>query len=206
MQLANDAQQSASKYKKNFFFVANFRHDICHDQRKKSRHHYASFFSLSQVDFPDAQIPKRASMREKKEMLLVFLLLLAVTGTRPQCRYACDDPVVNADCSSVCQPPKCQTECPFALTPGQQALLAPMCRVRCPVSDSEMTTEACPACEVVCAPPPTVPSSRCNILCEVLTCAWQCRLPLHPPPIRCQLACERPTCELPARMVTATKK
>lgn len=130
-------------------------------------------------------------------MILVALSLLVTLalGAGPECRYACDDPISTADCHPVCRSPRCQTDCPFELTAGQRALLAPLCRVRCPFGD-QLPTDACPSCEVVCAPPPTVASSGCSILCEALDCGWECKLPANPPHIRCQLQCEQPVCQL----------
>jgi hypothetical protein len=98
----------------------------------------------------------------------------------PECRWACDDPVCLAECTSFTEPPVCTCENP---------LITPVCRVECPPDQCE--AESCPNCVTLCDP-----NTACgNILCEAPVAYWACRKPRNCPLPTCELQCEQPACE-----------
>lgn len=121
-------------------------------------------------------------------MKFLFVLFLAVgANAMMECRYACDDPIVYATCSSKCEPPRCEfqncTNCERT----------PVCSTVCPDDDQMLCAESCPVCEIQCEP---IQPCDCDPVCEQPVCGWVGRKPSigqsYP---RCELSCEKPACE-----------
>lgn len=122
-------------------------------------------------------------------LVLGFLLTSHLAlACHPECVRVCAAPVTPAICEPVCAGPACVI---INATREWCATHKPDCRVECPADQCE--SDQCPACAVICNPPP----EACNdgeILCEALTCSWQC---VKPAPIHdvCEWQCEMPACE-----------
>jgi hypothetical protein len=98
----------------------------------------------------------------------------------PQCSWACDDPVCDADCKAYALPPQC--EC------VGRPDITPTCYAQC---SGTQDYDACPTCEVVC----NLSSCPTTVECEQLEAYWACRKPSNCPQPTCQLQCEHPACE-----------
>ena len=127
---------------------------------------------------------------------MLFLLIVVATATVPLCRWACDDPVCEAECIARCDPVACEIHCEGA---DAATCKRPRCRVDCRAVDESDPSSAAPECETKCDPVQCRPSNAsCSILCEAPVCGWQCSKPRLCRAPRCELHCERPAAEFSA--------
>lgn len=132
------------------------------------------------------------SIVKKMHLFLIYIAIAACAiAVVPQCRWACDDPVCNANCVPVCALPVCQIQCN---TGHSCSLTKPNCYTTCPANQASVT-ESCPQCETTCLP---LNCPGCQPLCEAPVCSWHCSKPSMCMQPRCELMCERPACEAPS--------
>lgn len=120
-----------------------------------------------------------ARSHSMRQFLVLCALCALAAAATPQCSWQCDNPVCSAVCTPVCAPPACTC---------QSSDVTPTCSVAC----NATYNGACPDCETLCTPDTRCSSS--NIMCEVLSCGWDCVKPVTCTPPTCQLQCEQPIC------------
>jgi hypothetical protein len=126
-------------------------------------------------------------------MILLFLFIIAIKCTIPECSWMCSDPICEADCTAVCLEPVCSIICSPEDTPGE--CNAPKCHTICPL-DNQDPLSSCPSCETICEEINCSPIDRpCNIECEITQCFWKCIKPKTCPYPECQLQCQSASCE-----------
>ena len=126
--------------------------------------------------------------------MLLLVLAAACLAANPVCRQLCDDPICEADCKPLCEPAACTYQC----TDPSTKCFQPQCTVDC--DDTQTASDECPSCETKCEPLVCFDrskSSQCNILCEALSCGWDCSKPQKGKckEATCVWECERPVCE-----------
>ncbi len=128
-------------------------------------------------------------------MFWIFLLLLVNggNGCHPECRYECNDPVCEAECTSVFKPLNCRVQCTGNYTGN--------CRYACDILQppNECESEHCPAAEIVCTELHCLglPGGiTCEVLCDALQGSWKCTKPSEQncPLPECELMCDAPAC------------
>jgi hypothetical protein len=108
--------------------------------------------------------------------LLLLLFVSASLAVLPECRFACDDPVCNAVCGAMCDPPNCTST-------------DPQCTVSCTTSCNEtvIDTNNPPSCVTRCNP-----CTMGSISCTAPNCGWVCERGETCAQPLCELQCEMP--------------
>lgn len=127
-----------------------------------------------------------------------LLLLGFAAGCHPSCSWTCSSPPCVAVCQAQCAEPQCVYSCEESSPPSPVTAecmsLIPVCRISCPANQCEQ--EACPVCEALCDPQPTMCANAfCVIQCQEPNCQWACHTPTNCQHPKCELNCEAPACE-----------
>lgn len=112
----------------------------------------------------------------------------------PDGQWECDNPRCPVQCNERCSLPVCGIQCTGYCPHG--TCNQPWCWVRCPPNPTPLDINStCPACEVVCNPPSCPPSAgNFSIVCEELTCSWDCNLDQNCPKPVCHQVAEQVAC------------
>jgi hypothetical protein len=115
--------------------------------------------------------------RFKGKMNFLILLFISTSlAVLPECRFACDDPVCNAICGAMCDPPNCTSTDPQCVV---------SCATRC--NETVIDTDSPPSCVTRCDP-----CAMGSIQCAALNCGWVCEKGETCAQPRCELQCEMP--------------